>query len=330
VTKSTRGRQVQQLEGVSVKQCPPIAIFAFKRPDHLRRLAHTLEACEGFREHPVTIFIDGPRRDADRSGVEAVTKVAAELGWENLTIVKASSNLGLRRSIHKGVSSLLEGATSVIVLEDDLLLAPCALEYFRRSLEVYADTPAVFAVSGYAYPVPEFANRQSAMLLPVATSWGWATWRRVWQHFEPNKENFAHLNDSAAFRRMFGSPGIISANAMLDLQMRGKIDSWAILWNAHLTRRRGLSVFPPRSVIKNGGLTGQGATHSSGLNLPSRLRSRLEIEAPYLKDVENLQLPQVVEIDFAALDSIRRSRSNRLGRLSSNLGSIRRQLFFWK
>lgn len=309
---------------------PPIAIFAFKRPDHLRRLARSLELCDGFEEHPVTLFIDGPRRDADRQGVEAVRAVAAELAWPNLTVVEAPSNLGLRRSIHQGVSRLLEAANSVIVLEDDLLLAPVALRYFRRNLDEYADNQAIFAVSGYAYPVPEFVSRQSAMLLPVATSWGWATWRRVWEDFSPDKAMFVSAQQSPAFRRAFAAPGIIEANAMLDLQMRSKIDSWAILWNAHLTRRRGLCVFPPRSVIKNGGLTGQGATHSSSLNIPSRLRSQLEIDAPYLEDADALELPSVTEVDFSALDLIRKSKSNRLGRLSTRLGSIRRQIFFWK
>ena len=309
---------------------PPIAIFAFKRPDHLRRLARSLEACTGFEEHSVTIFIDGPRRDGDRAGVEAVRAVAAELSWPNLAVVEAPANLGLRRSIHKGVSRLLEEHEAVIVLEDDLLLAPTALQYFRRALTRYADESMVFAIAGYAYPVPQFADRQTAMMLPVATSWGWATWRRVWKDFEPNKELFAHLHKSRSFRRMFAAPGIIAANTMLDLQMRGRIDSWAILWNAHLTQRRGLSVFPPRSVVKNGGLTGQGATHSSIFNLPARLRSRLEIEAPQLEDADALELPDVPQVDFLALDLIRDSQSNRLGRLSTLLGSLRRRIVFWK
>lgn len=313
-----------------MKQIPPIAIFAFKRPDHLRRLAHTLEACEGFREHPVTIFIDGPRRDADRAGVDAVRTVATDLGWENLTIVEAPANLGLRRSIHKGVSKLLEDAPSVIVLEDDLLLAPCALVYFRRALEAYENHPNVYAVGGYAYPVPELADRAEVVFLPYATSWGWATWRRAWSGFSVEKEEYRSLHASKSFRAAFAAPNIISALTMFDLLFLGKIDSWAILWNAYISRSGGISVFPPKTVVKNSGLSGVGATHSSTLNYAAKLRSRHDSAAPMLDSARELVMPNMAKADYSAVDLTRNSVSCRLDRASQILGAIRRRIRFWR
>jgi hypothetical protein len=69
----------------------------------------------------------------------------------------------------------------VIVLEDDLLVSSGFLAYMNKALEVQ-DVERVAQVSGYQFPIgfpPGLSD-----FLPVVTSWGWATWKRAWAHFE--------------------------------------------------------------------------------------------------------------------------------------------------
>ena len=50
---------------------------------------------------------------------------------------------------------------------------------------------------------------------------------------------------------------------MLNKQMSGKLDSWAIRWFYNQFKRNGLTLYPVYSKIKNEGF-GQDATHTSG------------------------------------------------------------------
>lgn len=43
-----------------MKPKTPVAIFAYARPDHLRRTLTSLMSCEGVEETPTMVFIDGP------------------------------------------------------------------------------------------------------------------------------------------------------------------------------------------------------------------------------------------------------------------------------
>jgi hypothetical protein len=51
---------------------------------------------------------------------------------------------------------------------------------------------------------------------------------------------------------------------MLEEQMRGVGDSWAIRWYWSLFRGDGLGVFPPVSLVRNTGMDGSG-THGRGV-----------------------------------------------------------------
>ena len=88
-------------------------------------------------------------------------------------------NAGLARSIISGVHMLTEEHGNVIVIEDDLVLAPGFLAYMSAALRRYADEPSVYQISGHAFDTPELAGATKAAFLPFTTTWGWATWRRA-------------------------------------------------------------------------------------------------------------------------------------------------------
>src|SRR2546430_6890298 len=82
----------------------PIAVFAYNRPDKLRALMDSLQACEGFESSQVTVFVDGPKRDRDRASVEAVQSSVRDLNLPNVSGSFQPANRGLRNSIFAGVS----------------------------------------------------------------------------------------------------------------------------------------------------------------------------------------------------------------------------------
>jgi hypothetical protein len=262
----------------------PIAVFAFNRPDHLRRALDSLMACDGFDAALVTVFVDGPRHGDEAQAVEASAAVAREVLGPAASVRARASNQGLARSIMDGVGELVRDHGRVIVIEDDLELAPCFLTFMNEALSRFEHDERVYQVSGHMFDVPELRQQPDAMFLPLTTTWGWGTWARAWAHFDPLAAGWERMLSDRRFRRRFNFGGVYDYSVLMRRQMRGRADSWGIRWYWSVFRRDGLSLFPPRSLVRNLGQDGSG-THGRGmLTQFSGTREALPSEAPELPD----------------------------------------------
>ena len=241
----------------------PVALFMFNRPEHLRRTIESLKRCDGFNESPIIVFGDGARYERDIAAVEATRHIAHELLGDQAEYRLSETNKGLARSIIDGVEILLARHGRVIVVEDDLVLAPSFLRFLNEGLDHYADDERVYQVSGHMFDVRDFVQRREALLLPMTTTWGWATWARAWKYFDPTATGWESLRQDHALRKRFNLNGSYDYTQMLERQMSKQIQSWGIRWYWSVFMRGGLSCFPPRSLVANIGMDGTG-THGSG------------------------------------------------------------------
>lgn len=256
----------------------PILLFAFNRPDHLRRTLDSLRQNAGADCAELIVFIDGPRNDRDEPLVRAVQELAERQHWcRRLEIVARERNMGCAKSIVEGVTSVCRDSQRVIVVEDDLILSPWFLQFMRDALERYSDEESIMHVSGYMFPL-ELPRPQEARMLPLISPWGWATWWRAWKHFDPAGTGYEALRQDENLRKKFDLGGYRRHFQLLDLQIRGVTDSWAIRWYLTVFMRDGLGVFPGLSLVRNTGFDGSGrhCSHDS-----SRPEDRLA-EVPVL------------------------------------------------
>ena len=242
----------------------PVALFAYNRPEHVRRTLASLQACDGFGEGPLTVFCDGPAAETDRARVERTRRVIEEVVGDVADIRLADRNQGLASSIIAGVSELVERHGRVIVLEDDFELAPGFLRYMQAGLDRYADDPRVFQVAAHMYDVPEFAGRTTALLLPMSTTWGWGTWERAWKQFDAQATGWEAILSDRSLRRRFNLDGAFDYATLLRRQMEGRRDSWGIRFYWSMFRASGIALFPPRTLVHHTGYDGSG-THGRAL-----------------------------------------------------------------
>jgi hypothetical protein len=241
----------------------PIALFVFRRPDHARRTIESLLANPEAASSEIVVFCDGPRGERDVEPVRITREAVRAAGIPNLRLVERDQNLGLARSIIAGVSELCASHGSVIALEDDLILSPTFLAFMNEALDRYRDDPRVFAISGYTIPI-EPPPDTDAFFLPFSSSIGWATWSRAWSVLATSEEAHAVLGRDRAARRRFDLDGAYPYWAMLQDQLSGKVDSWAIRWYATIFLRAGLVLFPSVSLVENIGFDGTGVHSGSG------------------------------------------------------------------
>ncbi|MEA2512436.1 MAG: hypothetical protein QOJ59_1923 [Thermomicrobiales bacterium] len=246
---------------VSISEWAPIALFIYKRPDHARAAIKHLKECEGFAESQCYVFADGAKHDRDVAGVREARAVArAELG-DRAVYVERDTNLGVADAIIAGVTEVCARHGRVIVIEDDLLVSPAFLRFLNQGLQRYEAEPGVMQISGHMYDVPALRRHDEAIFLPVTTAWGWATWQRAWEHFDPNAHGWRELLRDDRTRDRFDLGRRFPYSKMLAQQMTGALQAWDIRWYYTVFAHGGLVLHPPRTLVLNVGLDGSGTHH---------------------------------------------------------------------
>jgi hypothetical protein len=243
----------------------PIALFVYARLDHTRKTVEALKRNLLAGESELVVFSDWAKEPTSVAQVEAVRSyIRTVTGFKSISIIERERNLGLAQSIISGVSSVCETHDRVIVVEDDLVTSPFFLSFMNDALDQYANTPEVGAISGFHppfdRPVPEtFFQRD-------AECWGWATWKRAWIKFDPNGRELLSELKRRRMLKMFDQNGTYPYVRMLEDQIAGRNDSWAIRWRASVILNGMMSLYPGRSLVRNIGLDGSG-THGDFWNM---------------------------------------------------------------
>jgi len=265
----------------------PVALFAYKRPDHLRRTATALRANPEVSRTVLYVFSDAPKAYEDRPGVEAVRKLIDEIdGFADVKIIARDANLGLARSIIEGVGQVIEGHGRVIVVEDDLVVSPFFLRYMNEALDLYAGDERVASVHGYVYPVQ--GELPETFFLRGADCWGWGTWARAWRLFEPDGAKLLGELRRLRLTREFDCHGAHPYTRMLEDQIAGNNDSWAIRWHASAFLADRLTLYPGRSLVQNIGNDASG-THSTRTDCYLGRLSDTKINVSRLPLEENIE-----------------------------------------
>jgi Glycosyl transferase family 2 len=237
----------------------PVALFAYNRPVHLARTLAGLAANALAGETDVTVFCDGPKSKDAKAGVDATREVVREArGFRSVRIVERDENLGLARSVIAGVGEVCDSHGRVIVVEDDLVTAPTFLEFMNAALDKYCDESRVGSVHGYWYPVR--TRVPETFFLRGASCWGWGTWSRAWRVFDSDGTRLLDGLHTQRLTRAFDLDGAIPYTRMLEAQIAGRNDSWAIRWHASSFLAGLLQLSPGRSLVRNIGFDGSG-TH---------------------------------------------------------------------
>lgn len=205
------------------------------------------------------IFSDGPRTADDIEKVESVrANFPKIMGFKSVTVIQQDKNLGLSNSIISGVTAILQEHERVIVIEDDLILSPYFLKYINDGLEMYSENEAVASIQGYFFPIQQ--TLPETFFLKGTDCLGWGTWRRAWQGFDPDGQKLlnALIKQNECFA--FDLDGTVKNTQMLENQIKGKNNSWAIRWHASAFLNNQFSLFPKRSLVDNIGFDNTG-TH---------------------------------------------------------------------
>jgi hypothetical protein len=293
---------------MSCKDTAPIALFVYNRPDHTRWTVEALQKNALAQQSDLFVFSDACKSEAQAESVNKVREYIRKIDkFKSVTIVESKANLGLARSIIEGVTATVEKYGRIIVLEDDMVTSPYFLSYMNEALDKYAGDDRIVSIHGYVYPVGQ--PLPEAFFLPGADCWGWATWSRGWACFNSDGQ---FLLDEMKRRKLinaFDFNGTYPYSKMLEGQIQGKNDSWAVRWYASAFLAGKLTLYPGRSLVHNIGNDDSGTHSVESADLDANLTS-----API--DLKNLVIEPSQEGRQAFEAFFRQRKMDLLGKLA--------------
>ncbi len=229
-----------------------IAIFAYNRPSHLRRV---LIALEDYKIKNVNIFLDGPKNEMDKVCQKEILFMLNTNNKIKSKIYKSKKNKGLAKSITEGLSLMSKKFKNFIVLEDDCIPRKEFFYFIKKCLKKYENRNDIDSICGYQLPElhKKNINITSSIGLNNFISWGWATWSKKWNNYLKQKKKINFKNKNIKSK-------IISAinNKNVD-----KKKIWTLDYIIYCYLNNKYFVFPNKSLIKNIGFDGSGVNSKS-------------------------------------------------------------------
>lgn len=251
----------------------PIIVFAYNRPEHLRKTLTWLGQNELADQSTLYIYCDGAKpkaTDEQLAKVQAARKVAHEVAvvptFNEVHIIEREQNLGLGTSIITGVTEVVNKYGKVIVLEDDLETSPYFLSYMNQCLDHYDARKSVFSISGLSRPHPErFYPKDYPYDVYVSLTHhptGWGTWVDRWNQVDWNADAYEIIKQNPAVIDAYRRVDAGEFDALTEYR-RTRRNVWSVRFTLAHFVNHAISICPIVSYINHIGWDSE-ATNATG------------------------------------------------------------------
>jgi hypothetical protein len=242
----------------------PVAIIIFNRPDITERVVAEIARA---RPQKLLVIADGPRPEqaGEAEKCAAARAIVDRVDWECDVLKNYSDvNLGVGHRPATGIRWVFEKVEEAIILEDDCLAHRTFFPYCDELLEKYRDDERVMHISGDNWYFNQKQTAFSYFYSCYCYSCGWASWRRAFQHYDPEIKLWPTLRDTSWLLDILGDPRAVEFwKRKFDLTYTTGIQNvgWDWPWLFACWAQRGLSIIPNTNLISNIGFR-EDATHT--------------------------------------------------------------------
>jgi hypothetical protein len=286
-----------------------VACIVFNRPE---LSAAMLARVAAVRPRMLLVVADGarPERIGEAEQCAAVRKQFEQIDWPCEVITNyAEQNLGCRMRLSSGIDWIFEQVEEAIILEDDCIADEDFFRYCDELLHRYRYEPKVMHIGGTSFQFGRRYGSTSYTFSRYPHIWGWATWRRAWQHYDLSMQLWSETPNKSLFLEQFEDPAERSFwETVWNASSRGELDTWDYQWCFACMAQQGLNITPQVNLVSNIGF-GKHSTHTKLLSPFSNIpRSKLAfpLEHPRLLETNRLADAYVARLQFSERRSIRR------------------------
>jgi hypothetical protein len=305
----------------------PVILITYNRPWHTSQV---LTALEKHNIQNLIIFSDAAKTDKELEAVSETRKIIEGIKWTRAEVYYQKKNQGLAKSIVSAVDYVFNRNDRLILLEDDCVPKKYFFDFISECLRRFENNEKVFGVTGYTVSIPDAILSPYPFdhyFFPRIGSWGWATWKRAWEHHAYDLEN---LVLKLSQEKIDINQGGNDISLTVQRQLEGRLkDVWTLTWVLSVYLNGGCYIYPTKSHVENIGMDGSGIhcgeTSKFITPIARQMPSRFSDEIFFDRDISknfrtyyDLPEPECTDTELKVLSQI-----NQEAILKSDNGGVR-------
>ncbi len=238
-----------------------VLLITFNRPKFVKQMLSVLKQAE---IKNLFVFRDGPRpnNEEDKRKCQEIETLCSQIDWPcNLQTNFMQNNLGCGYGPFSAISWAFQYTEELIILEDDCIPSLPFFNFCSYLLEKYKDEEKVRLISGRSQMSEHPSLRNTDYLFTqYAPTWGWATWKRVWNNFDMQQRELADFFRDGGFTTQFSSK---EEARFFNLRykkgknrVRDVFHTWDGQFGLHSRMNGALGIIPSKNLIKYIGIEG--------------------------------------------------------------------------
>lgn len=252
-----------------------VLLIFFNRPGCF---AKVFEQVKIARPSKLFLYQDGAREgnEKDKIGVQKCREIALDIDWNcEVHTLFQEKNYGCDPSEYIAQKWAFDHVDKCIILEDDDVPSQSFFPFCKELLDRYENDQRINMVCGMNN-LETWDSPYSYLFTETGSIWGWATWKRVIDQWEPEYDvlddafNLGKLSVDLKQKGMFTNHRIETWRSN---QLSG-VEHYETINGLNQYVSHSLNIVPTKNMIINIGNTSEGSTHSaSDLSLlPKGLR----------------------------------------------------------
>ena len=204
----------------------PVVFIIFNRLDTVQRV---FEKIREARPAKLYLISDGAREGAAGEALKVAQVrdyVDGHIDWE-CEVVRdyADHNIGCKMRIVTGLNNVFAKEEYAIIVEDDILPHDTFFRFCQEMLLRYREDDRIGMVSG-CNMCAEYQTDQAYLFTKIPETWGWATWRRVWETYDVDIPDWEQVKASKYLQKHFGKWHGNEIMRGLDMVVKHGLEAW--------------------------------------------------------------------------------------------------------
>jgi len=240
----------------------PILFLIFNRPDTTEKV---FEIIRNIKPSKLFVSADGPRKnkEGEKEKCEQTRKIIDRVDWDCEVLKNFSNeNLGCKKGVVKGINWFFENIKEGIIIEDDCILEDSFFLFVQEMLSRYRNDEQVMHIGAANFQDGIKRGDASYYFSKFCHVWGWATWRRAWNHYDVAIKGFDKFKSENKISSIL--PDKKMQKHWLKLFQTvydNALDTWDFQWVYTVWEQKGMSIIPNVNLVSNIGF-GEEATHT--------------------------------------------------------------------
>lgn len=243
----------------------PVLFLVFNRPDTTQKV---FEEIRKARPPRLYVAADGPRatRAGEAEKCLATRQAATRVDWDcQVFTLFREHNLGCRPAVSSAIDWFFAHEEEGIILEDDCLPDPSFFSFCGELLEKYRHDDRIMHIGGANFQYGRQRGNASYYFSRIPHIWGWASWRRAWQHYDVDMRSFPEFVRDNRIAAIFADSYARKYWLKHYRWVYKNGNTWDYQWGYTVVQRGGYCIIPNRNLISNIGF-GADATHATERN----------------------------------------------------------------